>query len=367
MRKKGSLALAATLFCSAFLFAGFSFTPKSNWQIGPFTRIDEANPILIPSPDSVFYCPVQCKDVHWEADNIFNPGAVVRDGKVYLFYRAEDDFGDGIGNHTSRIGLAISNDGIHFARAAEPVLFPDCDDQCSNEFPGGCEDPRIVETDDGTYVMTYTQWNREVAVLGVATSDDLLHWKKHGYAFEGKFPRQWSKSGSIVCRCEGDHLIATKIQDKYWMYWGEGNIYAAVSDDLISWEPIQYDGTLLSILEPRNGKFDSQLVEAGPPAIITKNGILLLYNGKNSLENGDTQVIPSAYSAGQVLLSLSDPSLILSRSEDYFLTPEKPYEMNGQYTAGTVFIQGLVHFQNRWHLYYGTADSAVGVAVSDKN
>ena len=184
----------------------------------------------------MFYCPIQNKDIHWEAEHTFNPGAVVRDGKIYLFYRAEDNYGTGIGNHTSRLGLAVSYDGIYFERTGTPILFPNCDDQKNYEFPGGCEDPRIVETEEGAYVMTYTQWNRQVAVLGVATSNDLLHWKKHGYAFEGKSIRQWSKSGSIVCRCEGDRLIATKIQGKYWMYWGEGLIYAAVSDDLISWE-----------------------------------------------------------------------------------------------------------------------------------
>ena len=103
--------------------------------------------------------------------------------------------------------------------------------------------------------MTYTQWNRQVAVLSVATSHDLWHWKKHGYAFEGNWMRQWSKSGSIVCRCEGDRLIATKIQGKYWMYWGEGLIHVAVSDDLISWEPMRdEDGMLLVVLEPRKGK-----------------------------------------------------------------------------------------------------------------
>ena len=123
---------------------------------------------------------------------------------------------------------------------------------------------------------------------------------------------------------------------------------------------------VLAVLEPRNGKFDSLLVEAGPPAIITKEGIVLLYNGKNSVKKGDPQVTPGAYSAGQVLLDIANPTKIINRSEDYFLTPERPYEMKGQYKDGTVFIQGLVHFQNKWLLYYGTADSAVGAAVFEE-
>lgn len=360
------LVRAIGLFCAALPLFGFSSDLEQEWQLGPFERADAANPILTPSSDSVFYCPVQNKEIRWESEHTFNPGAVVRDGKVYLFYRAEDDYGTGIGNHTSRLGLAISSDGVHFERTGTPVLFPDADSQMDYEFPGGCEDPRIVETDNGTYVMTYTQWNRQLAVLGVATSDDLIHWKKHGYVFQDMSRRHWSKSGSIVCRLVGDRLIATKIQGKYWMYWGEGLIHAAVSDDLISWEcVIDEDGMPVAILEPRNGKFDSLLVEAGPPAILTENGIVLLYNGKNSMVKGDPLVTPHAYSAGQVLLDGSDPTKVLSRSENYFLTPERPYEMKGQYEGGTVFIQGLVHFNNRWFLYYGMADSSVGVAIAE--
>jgi predicted GH43/DUF377 family glycosyl hydrolase len=361
-RKKSYIILTLVTLGTTLLLTSFTNLPQ--WEFGPFIRIDSSNPILAPTSKSMFYCPIQHKAIRWECENIFNPGAVVRDGKVYLFYRAEDDYGSGIGQHTSRIGLAISHDGVNFKRAQKPVMYPSNDDQYENEFPGGCEDPRVVETDDGTYVMTYTQWNRQIAVLGVATSKDLLKWKKHGYAFEGKWDRIWSKSGSIVCRYEGDHLIATKIKGKYWMYWGEGNVYAAVSDDLISWEPLQKDGVLQAMFETRSGKFDSLLVEAGPPAIITENGILLLYNGKNSIQNGDPKVLDNAYSAGQVLFDINDPTKILNRCDEYFLTPEKSYEMNGQYTGGTVFIEGIVRFKNHWFLYYGTADSAVGVAVT---
>jgi predicted GH43/DUF377 family glycosyl hydrolase len=346
--------------------AGFGQAAPS-WELGPFERIDEVNPILQPNSQSHFYCPLQKKDVPWEGEHTFNPGAVVRNGKVYLLYRAEDDYSRGIGQHTSRIGLAQSEDGRHFVQSDAPVLFPDQDDQSTFEWPGGCEDPRLVETEEGNYVMTYTQWNRQLAVLGVATSPDLIHWTKQGYAFDkahqGKFGRRWSKSGSIVCRCKGDRLIATKIQGKYWMYWGEGMINIATSDDLISWEPLlDAAGDPVIVLKPRPGKYDSDLVEAGPPAILTDKGIVLLYNGKNSAGNGDPTIGPGAYSAGQLLLDSENPTRLLARTEECFFRPEKPYETRGQYQDGTVFVQGLVHHQGHWLLYYGAADSVAGVA-----
>ncbi len=340
---------------------------KASFVTPSFERVDTVNPILTPRPESHFSCPLKDREVRWEHDHTFNPAAVVRKGEVFLFYRAEDNSGTGLAQHTSRIGLAKSRDGLHFKRLKKPILYPQNDAQQAHEWPGGCEDPRLVEREDGLYVMTYTQWNRKVALVATATSRDLLHWKKHGYAFaKANFDRRWSKSGSIVCRQEGDRLLATKIQGKYWMYWGEGHIYAATSDDLIDWKPLlDASGELIPLVDARPGKFDSALVEPGPPALLTTEGILLLYNGKNSRTDGDPNLGAGAYAAGQLLFNLNDPTQILARSDDCFFKPERPFEKTGQYKDGTVFIQGLVHFKNRWFLYYGTADSAIGVAVAE--
>jgi len=103
------------------------------------------------------------QSVAWEHDHTFNPAAAVRDGRVYVLYRSEDAFrptqpGEReIGRHTSRLGLAESRDGLHFMRHAAPVLYPDNDAQKAYEWPGGCEDPRCVETGEGGYVLTYTE------------------------------------------------------------------------------------------------------------------------------------------------------------------------------------------------------------------
>ncbi len=165
-------------------------TPQA-WVIGPFTRPAEGNPVITPRPESTFMDPILKKPVHWEALHTFNPAAIVRHGKIYVLYRAEDNTGVmDIGGHTSRLGLAESKDGIHFKRMGEPVFFPAEDDQKAREWPGGVEDPRIVERQDGTYVLTYTQWNRETYSVGIATSRDLMHWTKYGPAFSDADERQ---------------------------------------------------------------------------------------------------------------------------------------------------------------------------------
>ena len=134
--------------------------PDTNWQLSPFVRPPNASPIITPLKDTLFHGPLSRTPVRWESLHTFNPGAIVRDGKIYVLYRAEDDSGQmKIGGHTSRIGLAVSEDGIHFQREPNPVLYPADDDQKEREWPGGCEDPRVVEAEDGSYVVAYTQWN----------------------------------------------------------------------------------------------------------------------------------------------------------------------------------------------------------------
>ncbi len=167
------VALAALLFASSGL-------QESQWTIGPFTR-PVTTPVIEPNPASSFTDPLLKKPVQWEALHTFNPAAIVRQGKVYVLYRAEDNSGSMvIGMHTSRLGMATSDDGVHFTRQPAPVFYPDADAQQDKEWPGGVEDPRLVEREDGTYVLTYTQWNRKNTDLGIATSPDLIHWQKQG-------------------------------------------------------------------------------------------------------------------------------------------------------------------------------------------
>ncbi|WP_239461526.1 GDSL-type esterase/lipase family protein [Occallatibacter savannae] len=340
------------------------------WVIGPFARPATGNPAVSPNPASTFTDPIAKKPVQWEALHTFNPAAVVRHGKIYVLYRAEDNSGAmEIGGHTSRLGMAESEDGIHFKRSAEPVFYPAEDDQKAREWPGGVEDPRIVEREDGTYVLTYTQWNRQTYSVGIATSRDLKHWTKHGPAFltalGGKYAGLKYKSAGIVTRVKDGRLIAAKIMGRYWMYWGEGSIRLATSEDAIHWTPVEgTDGKPVELLGPRPGHFDSTFPETGPPPVLTSAGIVVLYNGKNAEQGGDPALGPSAYAAGEALFDGANPAHLLTQTDRPVLKPELPYEKTGQYAAGTTFAEGLVYFRTKWFLYYGCADSLVAVATA---
>jgi predicted GH43/DUF377 family glycosyl hydrolase len=354
----------------------------AEWALGPFRAGDGA--LLAPLPAARFRCPVSGELVAWAAKDVFNPGAVVHDGRVHLLFRAEDAVGRYSG--TSRIGLAVSDDGSTFQVEDEPVLFPAVDRWQPWEWPGGCEDPRVVESPDGGFVCTYTAFDGKVGTLFVATSDDLRRWEKHGPAFAATpYVRRSSKSGAIVTEVLDGRLVAARIGGRFWMYWGEGTCFAATSDDLVHWKPVDYDATgdrflayaggrwevevvpghrvLRPLLFPRRGRFDSLLVEPGPPAVRTAAGIVLIYNGANRSDGGDPTLPPLSYQPGQALFDAGDPAACIARATQPFLRAAGVDARDGQ-VGNVCFAQALVLWADRWHLYFGMADSRIGSAVA---
>ena len=328
------------------------------------------NPILKADSSLVFYDSLKKTIVKWQKADVFNPAAVVKNGKVYMFTRSEDNPAAILGGRTSRIGIAVSDDGINFKNFPTPVLYPDNSKFKEYDYPGGCEDPRVVETEDGQYVMAFTSWNYDVPRLSIAISKDMFHWEKKGPAFavahKSKFLNLASKSGSMITKMKKGRPMLAKIDGKYWMYWGEHFVNLAWSTNLYDWTPLLDDsGELKKAMITRPGKFDSDLTECGPPALITDKGILLIYNGKNATnQNADPSLPKGTYSVGQVVFDINNMEKIVFRTDTCLLKPSLPHEVTGQYKAGTTFSEGLVHFKGKWFLYYGTADSFVGVAIA---
>jgi predicted GH43/DUF377 family glycosyl hydrolase len=410
-------AIRRLLVTAGFLAA--NALSAQSWVIGPFTRPSDG-PVVSPNKFYYFTDPFTHERTFWEKLHTFNPAATIApNGDVAVVFRAEDDSGaDKIGGHTSRLGLATSKDGLQFTTEGAPVLYMANDAQKANEYPGGVEDPRIVVAPDGTYVMTYTQWARDEKryTIGIATSKNLEDWIKWGPAFSnagnGRYDKMLYKSGGILTELHNGRVQAVKLHGKYWMYWGEIKIRLATSEDLIHWTPVLDPKTNLPqvVMTARAGHFDSGFPEVGAPPLLTKKGIVLLYNGKNAGSSevkdapvadaaaaqtapatataspdtavapaadtkdapdadtelaGDPKIRPGAYSVGEALFSASDPEKLLARTDPPVLTPVWPYERTGQYPAGTTFAEGLVAYQGQWLLYYGAADSVIGVARTE--
>lgn len=267
---------------------------------------------------------------------IFNPAVVKHHGEYYMLTRSQNKRG------TSFLQAATSKDGIHFTVTGN-ALMPEAE----YEKDGGVEDPRLVEI-GGTYYLTYTGYNTKDAQLCLATSKDLKQWERKGVilpAYKGNWNVGWTKSGAIVTQ---------KIDGKYWMYFlgtasdKTDQTGLASSPDLIHWT----EETKTPALPKRPGMWDSRVVEPGPPPIITKDGILLIYNG------ADDKLI---YQVGWALFDKKDPRKLLARSEKPIFSPEKEWEKVGQ-VPNVVFVEGLVRDGKRWLFYYGGADKYIGVA-----
>jgi len=292
---------------------------KKNFIIGPFVDYPK-NPILAPGKG-------------FTSKGVYNPTVIKEGRNFFMLFRAEA--GDGV---TGKIGLAKSRDGIQFSLHPKAVLVPSADFDKS-----GCEDPRVVKFKD-TYFLTYVgnSGRYNVGNICLATSKDLLHWKKHGSILQPKKGR-WD-SGQI----KAGVILPEKINGKYIMYFmGEEKpwktaVGIAYSKDLFHW----YEPQDKPVVTPRKGYFDYQGVEPGPNPVLLKEGILFIYNGWGK---------DSIYKPGGILFSIDAPAKIIQRTDKPLLISSRNYGKEFD-TGNHAVAEGLITHGNRWLLYYGAAD-----------
>lgn len=320
-------------------------------MLTPFKRLSE-EPILGPRDGNKF-----------DSAGAFNPTATrLPNGDVAILYRAQDL--DGV----STVGYArTAPDGkTVLERSDEPVLAPKVENEKL-----GIEDPRLtVDTvNPAQYDLTATKWDGTNAQLADWTSTDLKNWQERGImmpANEGTWNTQWTKSGSLVSREINGQMVPEKIDGKYWMFYmgsrnGVDELGLASSVDGVKWT----DATNQPILPARPGQFDSNVVEPGPAAILTDNGINLIYSGGSPYEGNRGMF---KYQTGLAVFDKNDPTRLLYRSSKPVFSPETPWEIENSSTTvhqvpNVVFPQGVVpDGKNGYLVYYGAADSYVGLA-----
>jgi predicted GH43/DUF377 family glycosyl hydrolase len=251
-RKATVSALALIAFAAV---AAVLFTPP----FGKWARLS-VDPIVSPQGDG------------FESAGTFNPSVVKKDGKFVMLYRAQDRKG------TSALGYATSDDGIHFTRRPEPVMISEAPYEKGGgvEDP---RLQKIGDTYYLTYTgynnVDGAGADKKDAQLCLATSADLVHWQRRGVimpSFKGKWNVKWTKSGAIVPeKINGKYWM-------YYLADAQGKdtqMGVASSDDLLHWT----DALDHPVLASRPGSFDSQVVEPGPAPIIMPQGIFLIYNG----------------------------------------------------------------------------------------
>ena len=325
-----------------------------------------------------------------EVEGVLNPAAMrAPDGELYLFPRLVAR-----GNY-SRIGIAR----VRFNADGDPcgverlgiALEPEADFERRGD-GGGCEDPRITFVDHfQRYMMTYTAHSPVGPRIALAVSEDLFHWKRLGLAtFEHyagiDFVHVDNKDASLfpvaIPNHSGKMQLAIMHRPLFSGTRPEETARQSASrvvdlDHESIW--ISYCPMVLDCLEPRHlGLFNSHhrlatpvspwemlKIGGGTPPILTRHGWLVVYHGVSEVpEPGNGH--PLRYSAGVMVLSKEHPRVILHRSTEPVLTPQLPEERHG-IVPNVVFPTGIdrrddIGAPDRFDVYYGMADSRIGVA-----
>jgi predicted GH43/DUF377 family glycosyl hydrolase len=286
-----------------------------------------ANPILLPDPSSP-----------WESANVFNPAVIYHNGLFHMHYRAQ-----GI-DWISRIGYAVSADGVHFNRLREPVLEP-----CDGTDARGVEDPRVTEI-DGVFYMTYTAYGTVWQGQGkpthagggilpmIAQSRNLITWERIGPIVVGEDNK--------------DHvLFPRRINGRYVAFhrrWP--HVWLAYSEDLRTWP----EAWMAPIYRPReDNDWDSLSVGSNGLPIETPEGWLVINHGY-----GEEHV----YRLGVILLDLDDPTKVIRRPKAPIFWPQELWELRGD-VPNVVFSNANPVVDGTISVYYGGGDHVIGLAT----
>ena len=289
------------------------------------------NPIISPRPGFA-----------WEAGGTLNPAAILLNNKVHIIYRAATT------SNVSVLGYASSKDGLNIdERLDKPIYSPRADFELrpGSDSNYGCEDPRIVQIGDKLY-MTYTSYDGitpRVSVSSITVRDFLdKRWDAWSMPNAITPPNVSNKDATILPeQVDGKYMILHRVN--------VGMCADFVSSLDFSKERVT---RCIEILNPRPGMWDGEKVGIAGPPIKTKQGWLLLYHGVSKTKK---------YRVGAILLDLKNPTVVKARTATPVFEPEEYYERNGL-ISNVVFPCSLVIIKKDAYIYYGGADSVVGVA-----
>jgi predicted GH43/DUF377 family glycosyl hydrolase len=273
-----------------------------------------ASPLMYPNP------------LHqWESLNVFNCAVTQHNGLFHMHYRAQGvDF-------ISRIGYAVSTDGLNWNRMEQPILAP----HNGLEDYRGVEDPRVTPL-DGTFYMCYTAYGANEYFPMIARSENLI---------------TWTDVGPLERALNKDHvLFPEKIGGRYCiLHRRSPNIWLAYSDDLVNWTDHTVIMTPLADVEWQNKSIGSN----GLP-IKTEHGWVLIYHGY-----GEKHI----YRHSVALLDLDDPSKVIHRSRSVIIEPSEVWEIRGD-VPNVVFSCSNIVVGDQLYFYYGGADRMIGLATA---
>lgn len=242
------------------------------------------------------------------------------------------------------IHRGFSKDGLTWDIDDSPIQWKD---ENGNPYqPSYAYDPRVTVIGGTCYVTWCTDFSGPA--LGLGRTDDFENFVR----MENP-TTPYNRNGVLFPRkINGNYTLLSRPSDNG--HTGFGDIFISESPDLVYWGKHRKVMSKSDILW-----WQSLKIGAGPVPIETSEGWLLFYHGVLLSCNG------YVYSFGAALLDLENPSKVLYRSKNYYISPEKEYETCG-FVPNVCFPCATVCDKDsgRIAIYYGGADTYVAVAFT---
>jgi len=304
----------------------------------------------------------------WESMAVLNPTAIKEKDLIHLFYRAVKS------PNFSTLGYAVMKNG-KLIRFNKPLLKPELDYEKQ-----GVEDPRIVKIKN-IYYLLYTAWDGKNARIALAVSKDMKNWKKKGIVSPNislkeavkitkskRYKELWKyeigkRQENLIVFDKDAVLFPEKTNGKFVM------LHRLVSDIQIvyfrNFKQLQSRKFWLNyikniekhiVMKPKF-EWEKSKIGAGATPIKTEKGWLLLYHGVRYHGNSDKRT----YYAAVALLDIINPKKEIARMKNPLFEPEHKWEKSGV-VSNVVFPEGAIQEKDNLNVFYGCADSRIGLA-----
>lgn len=278
---------------------------------------------------------------HWPypVSSVFNPGAVMLpDGTTLLLCRVEDRRGH------SHLCAARSANGVdQWQIDPQPTMMADPENYPEELW--GIEDPRLTYVPElNKYAIVYTAFSRDGPGVALAFTADFRRFERFGVIM----PPEDKDAALLPHRIDGQWAVIHRP-----VSGPRAHMWISYSPDLQNW-----GGHKLMLQARRGAWWDASKIGLSSPPIETPQGWLVIYHGVRQTAAG------CLYRLGLALFNLVNPEHCLMRGNEWIFGPQEPFEQRGD-VANVVFPCGqtIAPDGDTVHLYYGAADTSIGLAT----
>lgn len=267
-----------------------------------------------------------------------------------IFNSAVVPFGDGFAgifrcdNKAVQMNIfaGFSKNGIDWTIEHEPIKFmPGNTDMIDSDYK---YDPRVAWIDDRYWITWCNGYNGPT--IGIGYTFDF----KEFYQCENAF-LPFNRNGVLFPqKIGGRFAMLSRPSDNGHTPFGD--IFISYSPDMKYWGEHR---CVMKVTPFEESAWQCLKIGAGSVPFLTDEGWLMFYHGVITTCNG------FRYSMGAAILDREDPSKVLYRTQPYLLAPAMPYEMQGD-VPNVIFPCAALHDEDRVAVYYGAADTVVGMA-----